>query len=65
MSPVPTKPDGLRSREFRLRHEKEKFSAYLVLQDAERRRFYGRSPGLNRFAPANCSYRANLYRRLT
>mgnify|MGYP003693733787 CR=1 FL=1 len=44
MCPAPTKPDGPRSREFRSRHEKGKFSAYSALQDAGRRQFCGRSP---------------------
>ena len=65
MFPAPTKPDGPRSKEFRSRHEKVKFYAYLALQDVGRRQFFGRSPDLNRFAPANFSYRANSCRRRT
>ena len=65
MFPVPTKLGGPQSREFSLRHEKGKFSAYLALQDVGRRRFFERSPDLNRFAPANFSYRANSCRHRT
>jgi hypothetical protein len=63
MFPAPTKPDVLRSREFHSRHEKGKFSAYLALLDVEKRQSCGRFPDLNRFAPANFSYRANSCRR--
>ena len=65
MSPAPTKPDVRRSREFRSRHEKEKFSACSAPQDAGKPRFCGRSPDLNRFAPANFSSRANSSHRRT
>ncbi len=65
MSPVPTKPDAPQSRKFRLRREKEKFSAYLALRDVEKRRFFEQSPDLNRFVPASSSCQAYSYRRRT